>query len=837
MTHAVHLKHTSQLILVIIISFALQTPGYAQTYEATLVNKGALFASGALLQDYDNDGDLDIVIIRKRDSGFPGGIEWLENDEEGGFPRHELVNDLLEPGHIESGDMDEDGDIDYVVADKGTDGTNGELALYEMLDDGTLAKMTLLANEPFDELDLADFDDDGDLDIVAVAFGLDVLYVWFNDGGLSFNQTPINESVNQLRVVETVDIDSDGDIDILVNDLLLRNNGSGVFDDVQELFTDTGFPSAGRDFAVEDLDNNGSLDIITFRTSGLGGLYFLDGSNNFAYSQIERDGIDLGGSIIVADLDGNGLKDIIRQNFGDEYVAVLYQESQMSFRKEFIEQNWDSEVRGSQMALGDLDNDGDEDLIFAEDGNVDGDISWFENIDGTLHRHYLYNEIKAPRRTRLGDLDGDGDLDIVVAAGNSQGSTSFSEREIVWYENRGTQGYFEARIEDNIYYPYDIELADLDGDAMPDIVASGEQDSVLYWYKKNGPAWDRTVISDDINLPQGIEIADVDSDGIMDIILAASGDDHVFWFRNDGAANFTRNVVDDDLPFAMEMEAADFDEDGDTDIVAITSDSSNAVILYTNDGQETFEKQMLFSGHFAVDLEVGDWTGDGAVDIIAGFNTRSVDPTRNVVLFTNDGSGGFTDAPLFVENQELTFALKLVDTDLDNDLDLVIATENVRPALAILPNEAGVAGEIIVIENDNPHDFTSIDAGDIDQDGDFDLVATGIDSESLYLFTNSTFEPVAVADEEIPSRFLLYQNYPNPFNPSTTISFDIAEASIVRLQIYDILGREVQILLNKHFAPGEHKVTFQAENLPSGVYLYRLSTNGQVQTNRMTLLR
>lgn len=837
MTHAVYLKLMSQLTLAIIIAFALHAPGYAQTFEATLVNKGALFASGALLQDFDGDGDLDIVIIRKRDSGFPGGIEWLENDEQGRFPRHELANDLLEPGHIEAGDMDGDGDIDYVVADKGTDGTNGELALYEMKDDGTLAKLTLMADEPFDELDLADFDADGDLDIVGVAFGLDVLNVWFNDGGLNFTQTPINESVNQLRVVEAADVDGDGDVDLLVNDMLLRNNGSGVFDDVQELFTDTGFPSAGRDFAVEDLDNNGSLDIITFRTSGLGGLYFLNGSNSFAYSQIDRDGIDLGGSIFVTDLDGNGFKDIIRQNFGEGYMAVLYQDSPMSFRKVFIEQNWDSEVRGSQLALGDLDADGDNDLIFAEDGNVDGDISWFENIDGTLHRHYLYSEIKAPRRTRLGDLDGDGDLDIVVAAGNSQGSTAFSEREIVWYENRGSRGFFESRIEDDIYYPYDIELADLDGDEMLDLVATGERDSVLYWFKKNGPAWDRTTIDDNIILPQGIEIEDVDSDGTVDIILAASGENTVYWYKNDGAAGFIRNVIDDNIPSAMELEAADFDDDGDTDIVVITSDSSNAVALYINDGQESFERQFLFGGHFAVDLEIGDWTGDGVPDIIAGFNTRFADPTRNVVLFTNDGNGDFTASPLFVENQELIFALKLVDIDQDNDLDLVMATENLPPALAIIPNEAGVAGEVIIVENSNPHDFTSIDAGDIDNDGDIDLVATGIDSESLYLYTNSTFEPVAVADEEIPTQFLLYQNYPNPFNPSTTISFDIAEASIVRLQIYDVLGREVQILLNKHLGPGAHTVTFQAENLPSGVYLYRLSTNGLVQTKRMTLLR
>ncbi len=84
-------------------------------------------------------------------------------------------------------------------------------------------------------------------------------------------------------------------------------------------------------------------------------------------------------------------------------------------------------------------------------------------------------------------------------------------------------------------------------------------------------------------------------------------------------------------------------------------------------------------------------------------------------------------------------------------------------------------------------------------------------------------EPSAVKDENItPGKFELAQNYPNPFNPSTKIRFSIPEAGFVKLKIYDMLGRELQILLNHKMDSGVHEINFNASNLSSGVYLYRV---------------
>jgi hypothetical protein len=89
----------------------------------------------------------------------------------------------------------------------------------------------------------------------------------------------------------------------------------------------------------------------------------------------------------------------------------------------------------------------------------------------------------------------------------------------------------------------------------------------------------------------------------------------------------------------------------------------------------------------------------------------------------------------------------------------------------------------------------------------------------------------------VPTRFALEQNYPNPFNPVTDIGFEIADFRLVRLSVYDLLGREVALLLNEKKRPGRYKVEFDARNLASGVYFYRLNAGDFVAVKKMVVLR
>jgi len=84
---------------------------------------------------------------------------------------------------------------------------------------------------------------------------------------------------------------------------------------------------------------------------------------------------------------------------------------------------------------------------------------------------------------------------------------------------------------------------------------------------------------------------------------------------------------------------------------------------------------------------------------------------------------------------------------------------------------------------------------------------------------------------------VLHQNYPNPFNPVTVISYNLPENQNVTLEVYDVTSRRVAFLVNERQSAGTHQVHFDASNLASGVYLYRLSTGEHIQTRKMVLVK
>jgi len=91
--------------------------------------------------------------------------------------------------------------------------------------------------------------------------------------------------------------------------------------------------------------------------------------------------------------------------------------------------------------------------------------------------------------------------------------------------------------------------------------------------------------------------------------------------------------------------------------------------------------------------------------------------------------------------------------------------------------------------------------------------------------------------DEIPLTYALYQNYPNPFNPTTTIKYSIPNTERVTLKIYNILGQEVATLVDEEQKPGVYELKFDAGNLASGVYFYRLKAGGFTAVKKMMLVK
>ena len=89
----------------------------------------------------------------------------------------------------------------------------------------------------------------------------------------------------------------------------------------------------------------------------------------------------------------------------------------------------------------------------------------------------------------------------------------------------------------------------------------------------------------------------------------------------------------------------------------------------------------------------------------------------------------------------------------------------------------------------------------------------------------------------IPTEYILTQNYPNPFNPATKINFSLPKGSDVKLTVYNILGQQIEVLVNGFRNAGTYELIWDASNLPSGVYIYRLETGSNVISKKMMLLK
>ncbi|MEJ2617302.1 MAG: T9SS type A sorting domain-containing protein, partial [Ignavibacteriaceae bacterium] len=164
-----------------------------------------------------------------------------------------------------------------------------------------------------------------------------------------------------------------------------------------------------------------------------------------------------------------------------------------------------------------------------------------------------------------------------------------------------------------------------------------------------------------------------------------------------------------------------------------------------------------------------------------------------------------------------------------------------------LDNSFGTNG--IVTTQIGPSFFSEIESVVIQKDGKIIAAGYSIAGANTF-FTLACYkgDEVTYAEDEnpviSPSSFTLAQNYPNPFNPTTTLSFVIGNRSFVLLKVYDVLGREIATLLNEEKMPGKYKIKFNANDLSSGIYFYRLQAvpvgrqAGEfIETKKMILLR
>ncbi len=655
---------------------------------------GSFSVRALVLADVDGDSDLDLVV------GCAGQSRLFRNEGQGRFAADAAALPIasIPTNDVAIGDLDRDGDPDLVFA------TFGQNLILENDGTGRFTDVTAARAprqlDPTRAIAVGDVDRDGDLDIVFANTGNEPCTLWLGDGTGGFldaSGTYLPGHRDYTTDVALGDLDGDGDLDLVTAtesaiDRVYRNDGSGRFAEVAGGLASGGGRS--QTCALADVDGDGDLDVALGSAHdeyyGRRHLLFLNrGNATFSPAPTGATPRDLRyvAALAWVDVDADADPDLLLaagdQQFGDQ--PRLYVNDGAGRLRDATERGYPPDApHVSGLAAGDVDGDGDVDLILAN-GYSPGyhEMNLVYRNDG-LGRLAPIDPFagQVPAFTnvvQVGDIDGDGDIDVFF--GNDPGNDGRDRL----FQNDG-RGYFVDVSATHL--PFDDDfchaacLGDLDGDGDPDLVVAAAtwSQSTLRVFRNDGTGRFRRVLTypAPAETITAVAIGDIDGDGDGDLLLGRypTGSRGHLLYRNEGDLRFTDATAGRLPPSAGYVRAAKLgDVDGDGDLDAVLAQYDGAA-LYRNDGQGVFADATtthMPRGEGADALAVGDVDGDGDLDLVlSGMGNGFVAlPPR---LLRNDGSGRFADAPGDVPpGPEATNAVALADLDGDGDLDLALA--------------------------------------------------------------------------------------------------------------------------------------------------------------------
>jgi hypothetical protein len=319
------------------------------------------------------------------------------------------------------------------------------------------------------------------------------------------------------------------------------------------------------------------------------------------------------------------------------------------------------------------------------------------------------------------DIDQDGDLDVIGGAGEAQVVA-------LWYnDGQSPPGWTQQFVDASYPGASGVHAADIDCDGDLDIVAAAESpgNKVAWWRNDGGVpiTWTRQLLDNYCPVSCSITTTDINRDGRPDVLATSWSLGDVIWWRNEGGdpVTWTRQVIDGNFAGAHDAYAADLDDDGDLDVVGAAG-THNRVAWWRNQGGDpiVWERQIIasnFNGARAV--HVADINRDGRLDVVATAFANHVSWWRN------DGGD-----PLLWTRQDIDNAFNgghcvwTGDIDGDGRTD-VMATAYYDHTVAWWRNTGG--DPIVWEEHDLTTSYTNpmnIRAGDVDSDGDLDILAT-----------------------------------------------------------------------------------------------------------------
>lgn len=353
---------------------------------------------------------------------------------------------------------------------------------------------------------------------------------------------------------------------------------------------------AGVIFPV-DLDDDDDMDFIESGSNGVGldKFFWWENRNSLNFIKHEiGDSSDRFSRYLSGDLDNDGDIDIIQGNYSFGKISWWENDGNQNFQIHNLNNTF---KQCTSLDKADIDQDGDIDIVATSVGL--NEVAWFENDNATTFtKHIMDNQFEGATSINALDIDKDGDIDVVACA--------LWKGEIAWWENKNSGLFAKHIIESSIYNPLLIYPTDLDNDGDIDIIASSADfRNSFEWYENNG---NEKFVRHKICLTSfachSISVADLDNDGDKDIVTS-SWEYGIVWWENNGRQIFSSHSIDDKFFSAEEVYALDLDEDKHIDIIA-SSTHIDEIGLWNNLKYRTDDINNLE----CIDVDapsVGDW--------------------------------------------------------------------------------------------------------------------------------------------------------------------------------------------------------------------------------------
>ncbi len=517
-------------------------------------------------------------------------------------------------------------------------------------------------------------------------------------------------------------------------------------------------------------------------------------------------------------------------------------------------------IRASSTDVGDFDNDGDLDILLSGNGGTVvyrnlGNFRfspiriWEEH---NADRGSYFVDIVTSPSSAWGDFDNDGDLDILL--------TTSSATYI--YRNDGYARFSQVEAGLPALPNGIVSWGDFDNDGDLDILAVSrpfrEQAPLTRIFRNDGGTFT------DINaaLP-GIEAGtvkwgDYDGDGDLDILVmsrlftspAANAARRPGIYRNDRG---TFIPLADSLPAAWYGDWVDYDNDGDLDVIVNGLDGNGTYAqLIRNDSGRFVSRSPYFTGVWFGDVVSGDMDGDGRVEVLmSGRAQVGIMRVNRFYLYRNITPS--TKAPPLApvalasrrDGNKLILSWRPPGW-LESD-DVESFTYNVRIGTTpggsdvLSPMSLGSGKRLVQAKGNAGHNLT-ITINGLRPDQTYYWSVQSLDHRNIGSAFAQERTSLPVQIQPAPTPPVVSENYPNPFNPSTTIRYTLAEASDVRIVVYNVLGAEVAELANGPAAAGTYEAVWHGTDragmaVPSGLYLYAIETANTRITRSMLLLK